>query len=180
VAEPADALVESCLLEPPPEPCALRLAHDRLRWTGRLRPGFLRERVEQLGLDPADPRLGELLEIEGQRAVGDGERHLGRLLSRFDPAPEPQVWITPHRCLDWYFRPLRVGIEYQGSADHDSPSGRRNDRARDDELSLVGAALLYVSSADLDDERALLARVAAALTARADELGRRAPTLRVR
>jgi hypothetical protein len=180
VAQPADALLEACLLPTPPDPRALRLTHDRLRWTGRLRAGVLHSRAVELGVDLDDQRLDELLELDGSREVGDGERRLGRLLSRFDPPPEAQVWVTPHRCVDWYFRQLRVGIEYQGSVDHDSPSGRRRDRTRDEELSLIGTVLVYASAADLDDERSLLARVAAALTVRADELGQRAPTLRAR
>lgn len=178
VAAPTDALLESCLLDPQPPPRGLRLAHDRLRWTGRLQPGVLQRRLLALGLRGDDPRLRQLTELDRQRATGDGERGLGHLLSRFDPPPEPQVWVTPHRCVDWYFRPLQVGIEYQGTVDHDSAAGRRSDRARDEELSMVGIRLLYVTAADLDDQRSLLARVAAALAVRADELGQQTPTLR--
>ncbi|MFU8839749.1 MAG: type IV toxin-antitoxin system AbiEi family antitoxin domain-containing protein [Nitriliruptoraceae bacterium] len=177
VAAPTDALIESCLLEPPPAPRALRLAHDRLRWTGRLQPGVLHERVTRLRVPVDAPHVRALLHLDGQRATGDGERGLGQLLTRFDPPPEPQVWVTPHRCIDWYFRSLQVGVEYQGVVDHDGAAGRRRDRARDDELSMVGVRLLYVTAADLDDDRSLLARVAAALTVRADELGKAAPTL---
>jgi hypothetical protein len=177
VAGPTDALVESCLLDPPPATRALRLAHDRLRWTGRLQRGVLLDRATSLRAPVDGPALRALLELDRQKATGDGERGLGRLLSRFDPPPEPQVWVTPHRCIDWFFRALQVGVEYQGAVDHDSTSGRRRDQARDDELSMVGIRLLYVSAADLDDERTLLARIAAALTVRADELGQTAPTL---
>lgn len=178
VAAPMDALLESCLLEPPPAVRVLRLAHDRLRWSGRLRPGILHQRLAPLRVPADDPRVRELLQLDGQRATGDGERGLGRLLSRFDPPPEPQVWVTPHRCIDWYFRSLQVGLEYQGNVDHDSESGRRRDRVRDEELSMVGVRLLFVTAADLDDQRSLLARVSAALTVRADELGQAVPTLR--
>ncbi|MFP4311860.1 MAG: hypothetical protein ACLFS9_07765 [Nitriliruptoraceae bacterium] len=178
VAAPADALLESCLLDPAPEPRRLRLTHDRLRWTGRLQPGSLRERCETLGLDLAAPGIHDLLELDGQRSTGDGERRLGCLLGRFDPAPMAQVWVTPFRCIDWYFQTLLLGIEYQGRLDHDHEHGRQRDRTRASELALLGIRLIYVTAADLEQERPLLGRLLTAITVRAEELGVPAPLLR--
>ena len=181
VAEPADALLEAASAAPGVRPRALRLAHDRLRWTDRLEPGQLTTRAQRLRLLTASGAsrslLGELLEMDATPATGDGERTLARILSRFDPPAEAQVWISPRHCLDFYFRTLRFALEYQGRADHATEAGRSSDRVRDQELTEAGIRLIYVTAEDLGDERALLARLGAALTARADELGLPAPRL---
>ncbi|MEX2550949.1 MAG: hypothetical protein WD638_12045 [Nitriliruptoraceae bacterium] len=177
VAPPTDALIDSLLVQPPPRLRALRLAHDRLRWEGHVRPSELTTRAAELRL-PRSLRSHELFSFDRTTATGDGERDLGRILGRFDPPPEAQVWVTPHRCVDWYFRSLQLAVEYQGAPDHDSRSGRRADRVRDEELALAGIALLYVTAADLRSERTIAARVATALTSRAYELGVGAPHLR--
>ncbi|MFP4635946.1 MAG: type IV toxin-antitoxin system AbiEi family antitoxin domain-containing protein [Nitriliruptoraceae bacterium] len=176
VAGPVDALLDALVLGGLP-PRRLRLTHDQLRWAGQLRPGQLRRRAEQLGLSGA---LGdhELLRLDGTAATGDGERRLGRVLCGFAPAPEPQVWVTPHRCVDWYFRSLRLGVEYQGAADHATEAGRRADTVRDEELSRVGIRLVYVTARDLRDRRALRAAIDAALVARGEQLGLEPPRWR--
>ena len=86
--------------------------------------------------------------------------------------------MTPYRRVDWWFRSVRVAVEYQGRVDHDGAAGREADRVRDDELATAGIRLLYVTAGDLHDERVLLATVAGALAARAHELGVTAPQLR--
>lgn len=177
IAEPSDALVESCLLRPTPPARQLRQTHDRLRWSGRIRPGMLATRVPALARNHP-PVLRELLELDGQASTGDGERTLGQLLQRFDPAPEAQVWVTPYRRVDWLFRSIQLGLEYQGRIDHGSAGGRLGDQARDDELAQTGLRLLYITAEDLRDPQALLTRIAAAATSRAYERGIRAPTLR--
>ncbi len=177
VAPVADALLDSLSSDPPPRPRALRLAHDRLRWEGLLRPGEIAMRAAHLRLPPTQ-RSQELLALDASQATGDGERQVGRILSRFDPPPEPQVWVSPHRCIDWYFRSLLLGVEYQGAPDHATDDGRRGDRVRDDELAMAGIELLYVTAADLRSEGAVAARVATALTSRAYALGVAAPRLR--
>jgi hypothetical protein len=176
IAEPTDALIESCLLRPAPPARQLRQTHDRLRWSGRIRPGTLAARAPTLTRD-RPPELRELLELDGQASTGDGERTLGRLLRRFDPPPEAQVWVTPYRRVDWLFRSIQLGLEYQGRIDHGSAGGRLGDRARDDELAQSGLRLLYITAEDLRDPQALLIRIAAAATSRAYERGMRAPTL---
>ena len=181
VADPADALIEAASRAPGVRPRALRLAHDRLRWTDQLRSGQLTARAQHLRLlmagDASRGLLDELLEMDATPATGDGERALGRILSRFDPPAEAQVWISPRHCLDFYVRTLRSAVEYQGRADHATEAGRSSDRVRDEELTAAGIRLIYVTAEDLRDERALLARIGAALTARADELGLPAPRL---
>lgn len=175
IADPVDALLDTGA-HFPSSARDLRQWHDRLRWKGLLRPGLLTERAEQLGLTGS--LLGsELLAMDATAATGDGERALGDLMRRFDPPPEPQVWVTPHRCVDLLFRVLGVALEYQGRADHDTLSGRSSDRARDDELAMAGIRVLYVTAEDLLTPRLLLTRAAAALTARAHELGLPAPRL---
>ena len=177
VALPADALLDSIAGSAPPSPRQLRLCHDQLRWAGQLAAG-------ELGRRAAELRYGrevtghELLDLDATAATGDGERRLGALLCQFDPPPQPQVWVTPHRRVDWWFETVRIGLEYQGRVDHDGAAGRRADQVRDEELAMAGVRLLYTSARDLRDERVLLATVAGALAARAHELGVAAPHLR--
>ncbi|MFO7779482.1 MAG: hypothetical protein R6V28_14135 [Nitriliruptoraceae bacterium] len=176
IADPADALLHAAAYAPDVRPRALRLAHDRLRWTGHLSKGQLTTGAERLRLKESR-LLDELLRMDATAATGDGERRLERVLARFDPPPEPQAWVSPRHCLDFYFREVRLAIEYQGRPDHGTESGRRRDRAREEELTQSGIRSLYVTAEDLRDERGLLARIAGALTARADELGLCAPRL---
>jgi hypothetical protein len=176
IAHAADALLDAAAHATDVRPRALRLAHDRLRWTGHVHAGQLTTRAEHLQLQQSR-LLDELLAMDRTAATGDGERTLERILARFDPPAEPQVWVSPRHRLDFYFRDIRLGIEYQGRADHATEAGRRRDRIRDEELARAGIRLLYVTAEDLRDERALLARIAGALTARADELGLPAPRL---
>lgn len=160
-------------------PRALKLVHDQLRWADVLRAGDLHRRAVALGMigQVADH---ELLELDATAATGDGERGLGRLLAGFDPPPEPQVWVTPHRCVDWYFRSVRLGVEYQGSVDHEGRRARARDGERERELRRAGIHLTYVTAGDLRDEGSLIAAIAGALAVRAHELRVSAPQLRGR
>ena len=175
LAAPVDALlVTAARFDVPGR--QLRLTHDRLRWEGLLRPGDLRRRAAALRLS-AELAGGELLAMDDDPSIGDQERGLGELLRRFEPAPRPQVWVTPHRRVDFLFDAALLAIEYQGRLDHDGPDARSRDRIRDDELRLAGIRCLYVSAVDLAEPRTLLSRIAAALTSRADELGVATPRL---
>lgn len=176
IATAVDALIDLVRYGPPLPSRTLRSVHDRLRWRGELHPGELTARCTALAA-PDAVRSHELLSLDATRATGPGERELGRLLARFDPAPEPEVWITPYRRVDWLFRALQVGVEYQGRADHDHADGRELDRTRDEEVALAGYSLVYVTAEDLRAPRDLLARIAAALTSRAVERGVAAPLL---
>jgi hypothetical protein len=171
-----DALIDSAAALHAIAPRRLRLAHDVLRWRGVLAPGRLAARIEDLGRGaPGGTALTELFELDRHAAVGHGERRLGEILRAFDPAPEPQVWVTPLRRVDWWFPSVRYGLEYQGSVDHATLAGRINDADRDTELGRENIRLGYVTAEDLRDQDALLARIAAALTVRAHELGGPAP-----
>jgi hypothetical protein len=176
VASPVDALLDSLRYVELPDARRLRLSHDQLRWAGILRTGQLAERAEQLGHLRALAGH-ELLGLDAAVACGDGERRLGALLACFRPAPEAQAWVTPDRCVDWYFRAVKLGVEYQGSVDHGYRSGRARDTARDRELRRVGIHLVYVTARDLGDERALIATIAGALASRAHQLGVAAPAV---
>lgn len=175
-ANPVDALLESAALFDVPAR-RLRLAHDRLRWEGLLHPGQLQRRAAELDLG-AQLAGGELLAMDTLAPTGDGERELWRHLRRFDPPPQPQAWVTPHRCTDFLFVELQLAVEYQGRPDHGTAAGRTKDRARDEELARAGIRILYVDAAELRSPRVLLSRIASALTARADELGLIPPRLR--
>ncbi len=176
---PIDALIDSAAFADELGARRIRLAHDVLRWRGLLAPGRLTERITALGRSaPGGSELAGLLDLDLREATGDGERRLGELLARFEPPPEPQVWVTPNRRVDWWFRSVRYGWEYQGSVDHGTRVGRTRDAERDAELRRDGIRLGYIDDADLRDETALLATVAGALAARAHELGVAAPRLR--
>lgn len=175
LANPVDALLESAALFDVPSR-RLRLAHDRLRWEGLLRAGQLERRATELRLG-AQLAGGELLAMDPLVPTGDGERALWRHLRRFDPPPQPQAWVTPHRCTDFLFVECKLAVEYQGRLDHDTERGRAKDRVRDEELAQAGIRVVYVDAADLRSPRVLLGRIASALTARADELGLVPPRL---
>lgn len=179
VAGPVDALIDSAVFVDDLGHRRLRLAHDVLRWRGMLKPGRLQERIGELGRGaPGAHALADLLDLDVQASTGDGERRLGDLLARFDPSPEPQVWVTPGRRVDWYFRRVRYAWEYLGSVDHGTAAGREADRERDRQLRRQGIRIGYITDADLRDEATLLATIGGALSARAYELGTAAPHLR--
>jgi len=175
IANPVDALLESAALFDVPAR-RLRLAHDRLRWEGRLRAGQLEQRAAELRLG-SHLVDGELLAMDPLVPTGDGERALWSHLRRFDPQPQPQVWVTPHRCTDFLFVELKLAVEYQGRLDHDTDLGRAKDRSRNEELEQAGIRIVYVDAVELRSPRTLLSRIASALTARADELGLVPPRL---
>ena len=133
----------------------------------------LRRRSDQLrGLVPGVVELERVLaEGGGDRVESEGERRLAPIVGCFEPALEPQVWVTPGRRVDVYSRRCRYGYEYLGEVDHASIAGRLADDARDAELRREGIRLGYVTKRDLDDPIALLATMAGTLTVRAHELG---------
>jgi hypothetical protein len=175
-----DALVHSVRWRDELGDRTLRLACDWLGWRGLLdRNGFLQRLVRQA---EADPDAAALLEVIGGLVLGrcesDGERTLGVLATRFDPPPEPQVWLPGPRRADWYFEALRLALEYDGRVDHAGEAGRLADRDRDEGLEAHGIVVVRFTDADLADEAACVARLASRLTLRAHELGIHAPTYR--
>jgi hypothetical protein len=158
----------------------LRLAFDWMRWNGLVSGTRLSAHLAALA-EQADPGAHAVLDALGATGTApesDGERQLGGALCRFSPPPEPQVWVTPRRRVDWYFRALRYGFEYLGGVDHGAVAGRIDDDERDRELRAEGIRLVYVTAADLAESTTLLGTIASTLTVRAHELGVPAPALR--
>lgn len=159
----------------------LRVGLDVMTWRGMTSPQRVLDRARLLG--PRDRGAAFFLGLLGDdlaRSESDGERDLGRLLAVFEPPPEPQVWVTPRRRVDWYFRPLRLALEYLGQVDHATAEARMQDAARSDELAGVGVRVVPVVSRDLRDPQRLLAWVEALLARRAYELGVDPPVRRHR
>lgn len=179
LAGPADALVDTGRFRGDVGDRQLRLACDWLRWQGILSAARLSAHLTRLAEhdDPGAIAVLDALGATGTSPESDGERGLGAALCRFIPPPEPQVWVTPSRRVDWYFRALRYGFEYLGGVDHGAVARRIADDERDRELRGEGIRLGYVTAADLAEETTLLGTIASTLTVRAHELGVPAPAL---
>jgi hypothetical protein len=178
LAAPTDAMLESCLWRQEYEDRQLRVAYDQLRFRHGLTTAKMRRRIAARG--PTDPAVVAFLRVVDDDPVteSEGERALAPILSRLDPVPEPQVWVTPARRVDFYLRGLRFGWEYLGDVDHRRLEDRRADADRDEELATQGIRLHYVVAADLRNRGAFVAAMMGALAHRADVLGVRMPTLR--
>lgn len=179
LATPVDALLESALWRPELPDRALRVAKDQLGWKGLVSAEKLRRRINERGeADPAVEAFLAAMDGDDLRCESEGERGLGPYLLRLDPTPEPQVWVTPTRRVDWYLRLLRLAWEYLGRVDHRGVSRRHADAQRDTELTAAGIRVLYVTCDDLRDPAALQATIMGAVAVRADELGVPTPRLR--
>jgi hypothetical protein len=176
LADPGEAVIDAVERRAELGDRLLRSAVHWLGWRGLLdRERFLAELVERA---PGDPNARGLLEALGGLELGrcesEPERSLGRLLACFEPRPEPQVWVSPHRRVDWYFRSLRLAIEYDGAVDH--PPGATADGRRDAELRRLGITVVHVTRDQLRDRQKLLRHLAGVIVARALELQVTAPT----
>jgi hypothetical protein len=173
VAEPVDALIDAAAFVEVLGERSLRVAWDHLRWQLGVRRRRLDARLTVLhGRAPGAVVLESVLAATGGSAVeSEGERALAEVLGCFDPAFEPQVWVTPRRRVDFFCRRVRYGYEYLGEADHGVAAARIADDERDGELRREGIRLGYVTAADLQEPTALVATMAGALTVRAHELG---------
>jgi hypothetical protein len=155
----------------------LRVAYDVLRWRGLVDEQRLRRRMDRLGEDDPGVQTWRLLIDDADLELeSEGERLLSPLLDVYDPAPERQVWVTPQRRVDRYFRALRLAIEYQGTVDHGHAAGRASDTDRAFELAEAGIEVVTVQRADLDDAAAFHAWFDRVLMRRARELQVPAPT----
>jgi hypothetical protein len=155
----------------------LRRAYDQLRFVHGVRTSSVERRIAARGA--GDPAVAAFLGAVGDPVVeGEGERALAPLLGRLEPTPEPQVWVTPRRRVDFYLRALRFGWEYLGEVDHRRAAERRADALRDEELAAQHIRLHYVVADDLRDPTTFLASTMGALAHRAEQLGARMPTLR--
>ena len=156
----------------------LRVGFDSARWRGLTHPERLRERASALSRHHSGARF--FLDLDLLRALdpeSEPERAMGGMLQRFDPAPESQVWVTPHRRVDWFVRVLRLALEYLGDIDHATAEARRADRERDGELSAAGVRTVAVVARDLRDEHEFLSWMQHVFAARAHELGVDPPRL---
>jgi hypothetical protein len=173
VAGPVDALIDAAAFVDAVGERALRVAWDQLRWHHGVREERLRRRLERLqGAARGVEVLRQVLADGGGTVLeSEGERALATVLGCFEPAFEPQVWVTPRRRVDFFSRRVRYGYEYLGEVDHATVAARVGDDARDSELRLEGIRLGYVTAGDLREPAALLATIAGTLTVRAHELG---------
>lgn len=180
VAGPVDALIDSAGFVDQVGERPLRVAWDHLRWNGLARPHRLANRLDELdGAAPGARILRRVLQDTGGLEVeSEGERALAPVLRCFEPAPEPQAWVTSRRRVDFLFRSLQLAYEYLGAVDHGTIEQRAADDARDDELQRAGVQVQYVVARDLDDRVALLARVTGVLVVRAHQLGLAPPAPR--
>lgn len=156
----------------------LRLGYDQARARRLTSPERLRQRIEAIGVD--DPGASWWADFLGQDDAvleSEGERRVAPLLARFDPAPEPQVWVSPRRRVDWLWRPVRLALEYLGRVDHTADRDRLRDETRDEELRRLGIESVPIVASDLDDERAFLRWLESVAVRRAFELRVEAPRL---
>lgn len=146
--------------------------YDSARWKNILSTGrFLHELTGSSRRDPGAVRWRSIADERLLRLESPKERSLDELMRTFDPAPEVQVWVTPSRRVDFFWRRLRLAIEYLGAKDHAYREARERDAARDGELERVGIRSAFVINEDLKDPEALAAWLQAVAEQRAQRLG---------
>ncbi len=154
------------------DPRRLRVGVQSARWRGLITPARLGEWMDRLrDADEGSDVVRSLFDEGVLASESDGEVRLGRHLECFDPAPEPQVWVTPAIRVDWYWRQLRLAPEYDGVIDHAHAAGRAEDRRREEALAEVGVRRVPVTAADLADPEGLMRLMEAEMLVRARELG---------
>lgn len=177
VVTPTVALVDSARWLGSLSERQLRVGLDAARWRGLTSTDRVIARSQQLGQrDPGAAFFLELLDAGHAIPESEPERTLGHILRAFDPAPEPQVWVTPRRRVDWYWRSLRLAVEYLGAVDHGGTAQRAGDVAREDELGAMGIRVIPVVAADLARPDDLRAWMRVVLARRARELATTAPS----
>ncbi len=108
---------------------ALRAAVDSLRWRGLVGDKRLGACLEAFGNHDGACTLRRLYQSGLFELESEGERDAWPLVSRVQPPPEPQVWITPRIRVDFLWAVARYILEYQGGG-HDGLQ-RREDAERD-------------------------------------------------
>lgn len=147
-------------------------AYDSARWKNVLSTGrFLSELAGSSRRDAGAVRWRRLADERLLRLESPKERSLDELMRTFAPPPEVQVWVTPARRVDFFWRRIRLAVEYLGAKDHAYREARQRDGARDDELERVGIRSVFVINDDLKDPEALAAWLLAVAERRAQELG---------
>jgi hypothetical protein len=179
IAAPARALVDSGR---PSFECSddlLWTGYDSARWQRLITTSRFVAELERSG--PRDAGANRWRAIADERSLtseSPKERELDETLQQFDPVPEQQVYVTPRRRVDFFWRSIRLAIEYLGKAAHSHGPGRAADAVRDEELEGISIRTLYVVQADLAEPAALTAWLIAAVERRAAELGVRPPVRR--
>lgn len=181
IVRPARALVDTGRFVDQVGARRLRIAYDSARWKGLLTTERVRRELRSLGGD--DPGVlgfhrafeGDL--IDDRTSESEPERLVGVYTSVFDPPPEPQVWVLPNRRVDWFWRVLRLVLEYFGEVDHAHARARLDDDDRSGELRAAGLVAVPIVAADLRDRGGFVAWMRAVTSARAYELGVPAPRL---
>ncbi|MDT0277880.1 endonuclease domain-containing protein [Blastococcus goldschmidtiae] len=141
-----------------------RLVHHRVAFLGDVRAAATRL-----------PRCRGSAQARQVAGLADGlaqsppETRLRLLIHRSSlPVPVAQLEIRHDRRfvarVDFAFPEQKLAVEYDG-AWHGEPSQLSKDRARMNRLMAAGWRVLFVTAADMRDPGALLARIAAALTA---------------
>lgn len=178
------APVDTCLIDAARpvfgiETGRLLSAYDSARWRRLTTTARFGDALVHVGPQDKGARRWRRLEPRGILvAESKKERLLAGWLDAFDPAPEPQVWVTPRRRVDFYWRLLRLALEYQGRGAHGHEAGRLRDLLREDELDRVGAVVLPIVAEDLVDQVLFLDWVERIAIERARQLGVPAPTRR--
>ncbi|MBW3662867.1 MAG: hypothetical protein KY469_07180 [Actinobacteria bacterium] len=159
----------------------VRVGFDNARARRLTSSERLQSRVRELGPDDPGAMWWDSFLTEGSAEnESEGERRVAPLLDRFDPSPEPQVWVTPTRRVDWFWRPIRLALEYFGLVDHRGERERLRDGARNDELKRLEIEVVPIIAEDLADENAFLLWIESVARSRAFELGVEAPRLLLR
>lgn len=180
LAAPARCLIDSARPAFSLSDDLLWTGYDSARWRGVLSTArFVRELEASSARDAGAARWRRLGDERLLRAESPRERVLDETLRRFDPAPELQVWVLPKRRVDFYWRRIRLAIEYLGGHGHGHPQGRQKDVVRDDELERIGVRTVFVIKQDLREPAALVAWLLAVAERRAAELGVAAPVVRL-
>lgn len=178
IASPTAALVDAGRFRESLGDRRLRAGLDAARWRGLTTTQRVVERIEELG--PGDPGARfwrDTAELGLLAPESEGERSLGALLDRVSPAAEPQVWVTPRRRVDWFYRRFRTAIEYLGGIDHGHAAALLRDRDREAELAALGIRVVPVVDRDLREPEGFLGWIGNVLAARAYELGVEPPAI---
>lgn len=179
IVTPTRALVDSARFVEQLGERRLRVGLDSARWRGLTTTDRVRELAVRLGR--RDPGARYFLDVLGEDMLtpeSEAERGVGVWLRRFDPSPEPQVWVLPDVRVDWYLRPLRLALEYFGEVDHATAAARLADAERTAKLAPIDVEVVPIVHADLGDEDGFLGWMQAVFVARAHRLGVAPPTLR--
>ncbi|HEX9889898.1 MAG TPA: hypothetical protein VGA69_10500 [Nitriliruptorales bacterium] len=179
IVRPVDAVIDTARFVGTLGERTVRAVYDSARWRKLVEQAELADRCARLG--PADAGAAFFLELAAAGALipeSEPERQIGELLSVFDPALEPQVWVLPDVRVDWYWRVFRLAFEHQGGLDHATASARLRDSERCQRLDAIGVQIVPIVAADLRTPDAFTSWACAVATVRAHELGVAPPRLR--